>query len=664
MRSERYRKAISPAFLAALLISAAVITMGCAADSAPPPTPLVPAVSISAPTLTPTPVSTPTPTIARTSTATPPTEPTAVPSPAPANAPTAVPTPTPTRFAPPMPWPTDTFPTATATPAPFASLQVDIDRDTLWRDLLDGLYPHERSCIEVEGGPEGLDMPIMLELLDVLDHEVDMFACLEPGTARAVLLGATVAAFEEDDDFEIPEDEVACIQDTLTGMDAAAVVAAMAHDTEDPLPAGEFMAEFFRCIPKGWVSAFAALDTPEAFDERVDCARGALAAVNAEMMVALMRDEETREAEGFMSALMDCAYFLEELAEGILDDHPDGIADATVVEAGHTLPAAVNYEHDVDFFAFVAEEGTIYQVGVGLGTLENATIWLYGPYPDYDELYSASSHENGQTTSIFWQSPVTDMVFVSVYGEGGTGDYSFFVSVVNLHDDHANIRGKGTAFAVGQETWGALEFHGDLDAFRLEVQEGTVYGITVDLWTLEHAFLDVEDIYGKTVAAAAAGTPDNKGRASAVWKAEMTGAHYILVQGDSTGAYSLSSQAWHDDHGDSSETATALQVGEYVKSYIDTGEDIDYFVFEAQEGASYLIESELGDLEFISLSLLDRRGEIASDDNYRDNQPVRIHWDAPASGQYWIAAQSRGSGREDSTGTYGIVVKSTVQPEQ
>ena len=200
----------------------------------------------------------------------------------------------------------------------------------------------------------------------------------------------------------------------------------------------------------------------------------------------------------------------------------------------------MDYDYDVDFFAFVAEEGTIYQVGVGLGVLEDATISLYGPFPDYDELYTVSSHEKGQVTSIFWQSPITDMVFVSVDGESGAGDYSFFVSVVNLHDDHANIRGKGTAFAVGEETWGELEFYGDVDAFRLDAEEEAVYEVTVDLWTLEEASLHVEDIYGKTVAAAAAGTPDNRGRASAVWKTERSGFHYILVQGDSTGTYSLS----------------------------------------------------------------------------------------------------------------------------
>ena len=176
-------------------------------------------------------------------------------------------------------------------------------------------------------------MLVLLEFMYLLDQEVAIFACLEPGTARAVLLGAAVAFLQEDEAFEIPEDEVACIRDMLTGMYAAAVVAAMAHGAEDPLPSGEFMAGFFRCIPKTWAYSGAGYE-PEDMEGRIECVRHALAGANAEIMVALMWSEEgTPEAEGFMETLIDCVYAFDEYGN-IEDDHADLTADATVTQAG------------------------------------------------------------------------------------------------------------------------------------------------------------------------------------------------------------------------------------------------------------------------------------------------------------------------------------------
>ena len=570
MLLKRHRRHITPAFLVVLLIGAAVITMGCVGEPAPSPTPAVPAPSPMAPTLTP--ISEPTPgIIIHTATGTT----------NPAYAPTPVPTLTPTRAVPPTekPKPTEPVPTAAAMPATFARLAVDIDQDTLWQDLLDELYPHEQSCIEVKAA-DSLDKPILSYTQYVLNHEVAMFACLDPGTARAVLLGAMVANFQEDTGFfGIPDDELACLRSMMVGMDAAAVVAAMAFDAEDPMYGGQFMAGFYRCIPKTWVAMGSGIaqsssmdnaqNSPKDIEDRTDCARKVLTGVNAEIMVALMREEETPEAERFISSLWDCVFVFDEYG-GIQDDHADIIYDATLVEVGDTLTAAVDYQYDMDHFAFVAEEGTVYQISVGPGTLEETVLVLYGPYPDYDELHTASSHENGRTASIYWQSPYTDMIFAAVYGEDGRGDYVFSVQVADLGDDHADIRGKGTAFAVGQEAGGELEFHGDADVFRLDAQEGMVYEITLDLGTLGSASMEVEDIYGKLVASVAASAHRNRDRASAVWKAGSSGFHYIYVQGHRTGSYSLTGKAWQDDHGDESETATALRVGEYIKSRIDT----------------------------------------------------------------------------------------------
>ena len=309
----------------------------------------------------------------------------------------------------------------------------------------------------------------------------------------------------------------------------------------------------------------------------------------------------------------------------------------------------------MDFFAFAAEEGTVYQVAVELGTLEDAWLELYGPFPDYELEHTAYAYEQEQTVTLLWQAPYTDMVYASVYG-WETGDYTLSVEAVDVDDDHANITCEATPFPVEQEMRGNLDYLGDVDVFRFDAEEGMVYQVDVHLLTLEDSFLTVEDSWGAYIAYS---DDHQESLGSRVFfKASGSDAYFIFVEGYGTGSYTLSARAWKDDHGDSSETATALQVGEYAKSYIDTGEDIDYFVFEAEEGVNYLIETELGDLTDSSLTLFDRRGEIDYNDDYLDDLAARIYWEAPASGTYWIAVEGW------DTGTYGIVVWSGVQPER
>ena len=94
----------------------------------------------------------------------------------------------------------------------------------------------------------------------------------------------------------------------LAGMDAAAVVAAMAFDAEDPLYGGEFTAGFYRRIPKTWVAIGNAQSSPKEIEDRTDCARKVLAGLDAEIMVALKREEEAPKGERLISALWDCVF--------------------------------------------------------------------------------------------------------------------------------------------------------------------------------------------------------------------------------------------------------------------------------------------------------------------------------------------------------------------
>ena len=95
----------------------------------------------------------------------------------------------------------------------------------------------------------------------------------------------------------------------------------------------------------------------------------------------------------------------------------------------------------MDFFAFAAEEGTVYQVAVELGTLEDAWLELYGPFPDYELEHTAYAYEQEQTVTLLWQAPYTDMVYASVYGVG-TGDYAFSVDAVDVTTTTATPTGR------------------------------------------------------------------------------------------------------------------------------------------------------------------------------------------------------------------------------
>ena len=61
----------------------------------------------------------------------------------------------------------------------------------------------------------------------------------------------------------------------------------------------------------------------------------------------------------------------------IVDDHGDGVDDATAIRVGADVQGAVDYDDDIDFFRFQAEQGESYQIDVALGTLDDSIVDLY-----------------------------------------------------------------------------------------------------------------------------------------------------------------------------------------------------------------------------------------------------------------------------------------------
>ena len=110
-----------------------------------------------------------------------------------------------------------------------------------------------------------------------------------------------------------------------------------------------------------------------------------------------------------------------------------------------------------------------------------------------------------------------------------------------------------------------------------------------------------------------------------------------------------------DDYGDDIDDATTATVGVDVEGVIDYEGDSDYFRFTAEGGQLYQIDVSLGSLPDSYLVLLDSDGwRLESNDDHGDSPASRVFWEAPASGDYYLAVGA--SGWDAQVGSYTLTI--------
>ena len=106
-----------------------------------------------------------------------------------------------------------------------------------------------------------------------------------------------------------------------------------------------------------------------------------------------------------------------------------------------------------------------------------------------------------------------------------------------------------------------------------------------------------------------------------------------------------------DDHGNDIDDATAIRVGADVRGAMDYDGDIDFFRFQAERGQSYQIDVALGTLDDSIVELYDVDWSfLETNDDYGDTYASRLYWEAPSSGERYVAVEGYG------TGTYTLTV--------
>jgi hypothetical protein len=215
-------------------------------------------------------------------------------------------------------------------------------------------------------------------------------------------------------------------------------------------------------------------------------------------------------------------------------------------------------------------------------------------------------------------------------------------------DSHGNSPLAATPVpADGALIAGCLETPGDVDFFLFSAVGGRRL-----LLQTSHLSPEMDSILylfgadGQTILAV---DNDSGGsRASRIeWTAPTSGTYFVMVHHaqatSGTGCYDLSiGMVQTDDHGDTAAAATAIPSdGSPVAGFIETPTDVDFFLFAAEAGWVYVIEtSNLTAGMNTVLALYDRDGQtlVAQDDDSGAEGASRIVFQSPLSGTYSVAA--------------------------
>ena len=486
--------------------------------------------------------------------------------------------------------------------------EISVDGGTTWQDLFGGFAPAEQSCIRDALGDDLLASALSERVLAGTDSEpwqADLLSCLPDPTAEAVFFAVTVAGIEQNTG-PLGADERSCLRALVADADVVEVVTAAADDAAS-----------------------------------VDFAAGMLGCL-ADVMLRAMLEESGVTYDDLSEEEQTC--LRESLAGGELGALFGGDAAENLEAFGALLDGLFSCIPEAALGAMLEESGVAYD---DLSEEERACLLELVAGGELSALFSEDAAEDPDALLEFLGALfacVPDALLIDGDFGGGAppGD-----------DDHANTPGDATRAMVGGSVDGVLEHGGDTDMFVFAAEAGVFYGIDVSLGTLDDSIVRLIDAGWSEVA-----FNDDSGGSYASrieWQAPAAGDYYVEVSGWGPGSYTLTittvagltevAVPAGDDHADAPEGATPAAVGAPVEGTLEHAGDTDMFVFAAEAGALYRIDVGLGTLDDSIVVLLDADWwELAYNDDHGDSLASRIEWQAPESGDYYVAVWGWGPG--------------------
>lgn len=350
------------------------------------------------------------------------------------------------------------------------------------------------------------------------------------------------------------------------------------------------------------------------------------------------------------------------------DDYGDDPSTAQEIGIDEPVEGLIGQMRDLDYFKFTASEGQVYRVDVNSPRQNNRpNVALHGPGGQLKENTSLGGPvgRDYDTERILWVAPAQGDYYISVEfrHSSNVGPYTLrVVAIPHIVDDHSDRAANATGLSLGETVGGSLDYEFDLDYFKLSAEEGQGYRVDIDHGSLRSSDLTLYAPDGFMPVPLEKYTRQDRDGSLLLWVASEDGAYYLEVKSisGSTGEYTITVaavEAGPDDHGNNSETATDLSIGETLQGSMDYEFDLDYFRFMANEGQEYLLQVDhqtLNDSR-VTVYASDAMTQPSSYSSSYSSGPdggTTYRWKADASSEYFVEVES-GSG---SLGAYAIVI--------
>ena len=367
------------------------------------------------------------------------------------------------------------------------------------------------------------------------------------------------------------------------------------------------------------------------------------------------------------------------------DDFSAGTGTQGRVAVGGSATGEIETPGDRDWFRVVLEANKTYRVDLEGSSTRAGTLgdpYLRGVHDEHGVLIAGTTNNDGgwNRNSRLYFTAAADGTYHVAAGAAGSSRGPYRLSVMDVTDDFPAGTGTQATVTVGGSVTGAIERRGDIDWFRVTLEEDKLYRIDLEgrdtgAGTLIDPYL--RGVYDENGVRLDGTTADSRGTGNnsrVYFTALKEGTYYVAAGADGylRGTYRLSvtdvTGVILDDIAGGTGTEATVVVGGSETGEINYAEDRDWFRVTLQAGNTYRIDlkgSQTGAGTLYDPYLRgvhDEHGVLidgtTNNNRIRSAPDSQLYFTAEESGIHYVAAGADGYLR----GTYRLSVTDVTDP--